>query len=76
MLRKYKITYVGALSLRTVKIEATSKYDAKQKFYRQHPYAEIVKVEVVEQSETARGCKKTTECCFSPSVTDPKGDVE
>ena len=31
--------------------------------------------EVVEQSETARGCKKTTECCFSPSVTDPKGDV-
>ena len=41
----YKITYVGALSQRTVKIEACSKYDAKQRFYRQHPSAEIIKVE-------------------------------
>lgn len=49
MLKKYKITFVGALSLRTVKIEATSKYDAKQRFYRQHPQAEIVKVEEVTE---------------------------
>lgn len=49
MLKKYKITYVGALSHRTVKIEASSKYDAKQKFYRQHPRAEIVKVEEVTE---------------------------
>lgn len=48
MFKKYKITYVGALSHRTVKIEAISKYDAKQRFYRQHPNAEIVKVEEVE----------------------------
>ena len=45
MRKIYKITYVGALSQRTVKIEASSKYDAKQRFYRQHPSAEIIKVE-------------------------------
>jgi hypothetical protein len=48
MLKKYRITYVGALSQRSVKIEATSKYDAKQRFYRQHPRAEIIKIEEVE----------------------------
>ncbi len=25
-------------------------------------------------SEAARGCKKTTKCCFSPSVTEPQRD--
>ena len=49
MLRKYKITYRAVLKHRTVEIEATSKYDAKQRFYRQYPAYEIVKVEVVEE---------------------------
>ena len=50
MLRKFKITYI-ALSQRQreVVIEATSKYDAKQRFYRQHPKYEIVQVEEVEE---------------------------
>jgi hypothetical protein len=48
MKKIYKITFVGALSQRTVKIEAASKYDAKQRFYRQHPRAEIIKIEEVE----------------------------
>jgi hypothetical protein len=49
MLRKYKVTYI-ALSKRQreVVIEATSKYDAKKRFYRMHPKHEIVKVEVAE----------------------------
>lgn len=48
MKKIYKITFIGALSHCTVKIEATSKYDAKQRFYRQHPRAEIIKIEEVE----------------------------
>jgi hypothetical protein len=48
MLKKYKITYRAVFMHRTVEIEATSKYDAKQRFYRQYPEAEIVSVEVVE----------------------------
>lgn len=48
MLRKYKITYRVGQSLRTVIIEATSKYNAKQKFYIQYPKYEIVRTEVVE----------------------------
>ena len=46
MLRKYKITYRTAHQFRTVIIEATSKYNAKQKFYIQYPKYEIVKTEV------------------------------
>ena len=48
MKRKYKITYRAVLKHRTVEIEATSKYDAKQRFYRMYPRYEIVNVEVVE----------------------------
>lgn len=51
MLRKYKITYfVSGARYREkeVVLEATSKYDAKQRFYRQYPKCEIIKVEVVE----------------------------
>ena len=49
MLKKYKITYrVGLLLLRTITIEATSKYNAKQKFYIKYPKYEIIKTEVVE----------------------------
>ena len=50
MLRKFKITYV-ALSQRQreVVIEATSKYDAKQRFYRLHPKYEVVRIEEVQE---------------------------
>lgn len=48
MLRKYKITYRVGLRLRTITIEATSKYNAKQRFYIQYPKYEIVKMEVDE----------------------------
>lgn len=46
MLKKYKITYI-ALSKRQreVVIEATSKYDAKQRFYRLNPKYEVIRVE-------------------------------
>lgn len=49
MLRKFKVIYI-ALSQRQreVVIEATSKYDAKQRFYRMHPKYEVVRVEVEE----------------------------
>lgn len=46
MLRKYKITYRAGQRLRTVKIEASSKYDAKQRFYIKYPNYEIVRTEV------------------------------
>lgn len=46
MLKKFKITYRAGQQLCTVKIEATSKYNAKQKFYLQYPKYEIVRTEV------------------------------
>ena len=46
MLRKFIITYTTVTNKqKTEKIEATSKYDAKQRFYRLHPKYEIIKVE-------------------------------
>jgi hypothetical protein len=51
MLRKYKITYfVSGARYREkeVVLEATSKYDAKKRFYREHEYAEIIRIEEVE----------------------------
>lgn len=45
--REYKITYRMVLKERSLVIKASSKYDAKQKFYREHPRWEIVKVEEV-----------------------------
>ena len=46
MTRKFKITYIASnRRQREVVIEATSKYDAKQRFYRLYPKYEIVKVE-------------------------------
>ena len=48
MLKKFKITYEHRGSEKEVVIEATSKYDAKQRFYRMHPKYEIVRVEVEE----------------------------
>ena len=50
--KKFKITYTkdttGGQKLLSVEIEASSKYDAKSKFYKKHPAEEIVKVEEVE----------------------------
>lgn len=48
MLKKFKITYRAVLKHRSVEIEATSKYDAKQRFYRLYPNYEIVRIEVAE----------------------------
>lgn len=47
MLRKYKITYRAVLKYRTVVMEAFSKYDAKQRFYRTYPKYEIISTEEV-----------------------------
>ena len=46
MLKEYKITYIVSRRQREVVITATSKYDAKQRFYRQNPKGEIVRIEV------------------------------
>ena len=46
--REYRITYRMVLKERSMVIKASSKYNAKQKFYRDHPRWEIVKVEEVE----------------------------
>ena len=46
MLKKYKITYRAVLKNRTVIMEAFSKYDAKQRFYRTYK-GEVVKIEEV-----------------------------
>lgn len=50
MLRDYKVTYI-ALSKREreVVIQATSKYDAKQRFYRTYPKYEIIKIEEIQK---------------------------
>ena len=48
MLRKFKVTYRALSKQRTVEIEAYSKYNAKQKFYRQYPNYEIIQIEEIE----------------------------
>lgn len=59
MLRKFKITYVEEKTTREppkhheVEIKASSKYDAKSKFYHKHPDAEIIKVEVTDEQRKA-----------------------
>ena len=47
MIKKYKITYCAVIKHRTVVMEAFSKFDAKQRFYRTYPKYEIVKIEEV-----------------------------
>lgn len=46
MIRKYKITYNGNLE---IEIEASSKYNAKQKFYAKFPRATIISIEEVKE---------------------------
>ena len=49
MLKKFKVTYLTVCRKeKTVEIEAASKYDAKNRFYRLHPKYEIIKVEEVQ----------------------------
>ena len=45
MIRKFIVTYRAVLKHRTMVIEAFSKYDAKQRFYRTYPKYEIIKIE-------------------------------
>ena len=58
MLRKFKITYVEEKATREppehheVEITASSKYDAKQKFYFKFPCNGIVKVEEINNDVT------------------------
>ena len=50
MIHKYKITYTAVgKKEKEVVIEATSKYDAKQKFYRMHPKFEVARIEEVDK---------------------------
>lgn len=49
MIRKFKITFRAVLKHRTVEMEAFSKYDAKQRFYRTYPKYEIIQIEEVEK---------------------------
>ena len=49
MLRKFKITYRAVLKHRSVEMQAFSKYDAKQRFYRTYPKYEIVSIEEVQE---------------------------
>lgn len=48
MLRKFKVTYRAVKKHSSVEIEAFSKYDAKQRFYRTYPKYEIITIEEVE----------------------------
>ena len=54
MIKKYKITYRAVLKHRTVEIEAFSKYDAKQRFYRTYPKYEIIKIEEAETKDETK----------------------
>lgn len=55
MLKTYIVKYRVVIKLREEEVEATSKYNAKQVFYRKHPQYEIVSVtEKEEVSENVR----------------------
>lgn len=45
MTKTFIVTYRAVLKHRTIKIEAFSKYDAKQRFYRMYPKYEIINIE-------------------------------
>lgn len=48
MFRKFKVTYRAVKKQGVMKIEAFSKYDAKQRFRRTYPKYEIILIEEVE----------------------------
>jgi hypothetical protein len=47
MLRKFKVTYRAVRKEGTMEIDAFSKYDAKQRFYRTYPKYEVISIEEV-----------------------------
>jgi hypothetical protein len=47
MVKKFKITYTSGKDEHQEELIASSKYDAKSKFYKKYPEAEIVKVEEI-----------------------------
>ncbi len=48
MVRRFKIVFWENGNKCVEHINAASKYEAKMKFYRAHPYADIIKIEVDE----------------------------
>ena len=48
MLKKFKVNYKAVRKEGIVEIDAFSKYDAKQRFYRTYPKYEIISIEEVE----------------------------
>lgn len=53
MVKKYKITYRAVIKHRSVVMEAFSKYDAKQRFYRTYPGKEIISIEETDNESKA-----------------------
>lgn len=49
--RKYKITYRVPECERDTELLATSKYNAKSRFYKKNPQCEIIKVEEIPSDE-------------------------
>ena len=55
ILRKFRITCEFGGWVSAYEVEASSKYNAKQRFYRDYPRATILKVEPVEKEFDAEG---------------------
>lgn len=53
MIKKYKITYRAVIKHRSVVMDAFSKYDAKQRFYRTYPGKEIISIEETDNESKA-----------------------
>lgn len=51
MPRTFIIKYRAVKKEHEIKIEAFSKYDAKQRFYRMYPKYEIINIEEAEKNE-------------------------
>jgi hypothetical protein len=57
MVKKFKITYTSGKGEHQEEITASSKYDAKSKFYKKYPKAEIVKVEEISNDNQQKEVK-------------------
>ena len=53
MIKKYKIIYRAVKNHRSVMMDAFSKYDAKQRFFRTYPGKEIVSIEEADNESKA-----------------------
>lgn len=51
MFKKFKVNYKAVRKEGIVEIDAFSKYDAKQRFYRTYPKYEVIKVEEVNDEQ-------------------------